>query len=125
MDVFTRIRRVDLHTHVHTHHTRAASWEKRWKKSSWKEADGTAGEFEWTAGPFYGNEEEDKGIQTSTDARFYTLYSEFSKVFNNKGKDLVLQVFVWWCVVVVIIIITWSSSSQCLFIMWSFPHSFK
>lgn len=69
-----------------------ATWEKRWKKSSWKQSDGTAADFKWTAGPFYGNEEEDKGIQTSTDARFYALYSEFSKVFNNKGKDLVLQV---------------------------------
>lgn len=89
--VFSRASGVDLHAHF-LHSPRAASWEKRWKKSSWKEADGSAGEFEWTAGPFYGNEEEDKGIQTSTDARFYTLYSEFSKVFNNKGKDLVLQV---------------------------------
>lgn len=28
----------------------AAGWEKRWTKSDWKKSDGTAGEWEWTAG---------------------------------------------------------------------------
>lgn len=49
-----------------------------------------AGKFVWTAGKFYGDAEKDKGIQTSQDAKFYALSSEF-KPFSNKDKPLVLQ----------------------------------
>lgn len=43
-----------------------AAWEKRWKKSSWKQKDGSAGEFKLTAGKWFGGKEEDaKGIQVS------------------------------------------------------------
>jgi calreticulin len=45
-----------------------------------------------SAGKWYGDAEKDKGIQTSQDSKFYALYSEFSKAFTNKGKELVLQV---------------------------------
>ena len=31
------------------------------------------------------------GIQTPTDARFYTISSKFAEPFTNVGKDLVLQ----------------------------------
>ena len=31
------------------------------------------------------------GIQTSTDARFYTISSKFLEPYTNQGKDLVLQ----------------------------------
>ena len=68
----------------------AAGWDKRWTKSSWKESEGTAGEWKWTAGKFYGNEAADKGIQTTPDARFYAIGASFPK-FSNAGKDLVLQ----------------------------------
>ena len=45
-----------------------------------------------SAGKWYGDAEEDKGIQTGPDARFYTTYAPLSKPFNNEGKDLVIQV---------------------------------
>lgn len=70
----------------------AATWESRWKKSSWKEADGAAGEFKLSPGKWFGDEEIDKGIQTAEDSKFSTIYSEMPKTFDNTGKDLVVQV---------------------------------
>jgi len=67
-----------------------SSWESRWVVSDWKKSDGTAGKWTYTAGSFYGDAEEDKGIQTSQDARFYAISSKFPS-FSNEGKDLVLQ----------------------------------
>jgi len=65
-------------------------WESRWVKSKNKVAEGTQGDWNWTAGKFYNDANEDKGIQTTPDARFYQISAEFPK-FSNKGKDLVLQ----------------------------------
>ena len=56
-------------------------WEDRWVQSTAKADD--AGKFVLTAGKFYGDAEKDKGIQTSQDAKFYALSSEF-KPFSNK-----------------------------------------
>lgn len=67
------------------------TWASRWQHSSWKKADGAAGEFKLTAGKWYGDAEADKGIQTSTDSKFYALYAPLDKTFDNTGKDLVLQ----------------------------------
>merc|ERR1712079_214339 len=60
----------------------------KWVQSTHKGAE--AGKFEWTAGKFYGDADKDKGIQTSQDAKFYTLSTEF-KPFSNKDKPLVVQ----------------------------------
>jgi hypothetical protein len=67
------------------------NWQKRWKESSWKEEEGARGKWEHSAGDWFGHEHDDKGIRTTEDYRFYTLWSEFPE-FTNKGKDLVLQV---------------------------------
>jgi len=67
-----------------------ASWESRWVKSKHKEAEGTQGVWGWTAGKYYNDAEEDKGLQTSQDARFYQITAE-SPEFCNKGKTLILQ----------------------------------
>ncbi|XP_065833979.1 calreticulin-like isoform X2 [Oscarella lobularis] len=64
-------------------------WKDRWVSSKKKGSE--AGEFKWTAGKFYGDAEKDKGIQTSTDARFYGVSSKFTEDFNNEGKTLVIQ----------------------------------
>jgi len=48
------------------------------------------GKFVRTAGKFYNDEEADKGLQTSEDARFYALSHKF-KPFSNKDKPLVVQ----------------------------------
>lgn len=63
------------------------SWEDRWVQSTHK-AD--AGKFVLSAGKFYGDEEKDKGVQTSQDARFYGLSAKFDK-FSNEDKPLVVQ----------------------------------
>merc|ERR1712038_1277230 len=49
-----------------------------------------AGKFVLSAGKFYGDAELDKGIQTSQDAKFYGLSSEF-KPLSNQDKPLVVQ----------------------------------
>jgi len=61
-------------------------WEDRWIQSTHKGGD--AGKFVLTAGKFYGDAEKDKGIQTSQDAKFYGLSTEFKPV---KDKPLVVQ----------------------------------
>jgi len=66
-------------------------WAKRWVVSSWKKSDGQAGEWKHTSGDWYGDKDEDRGIQTSQDARFYAISSKFPHEFSNKGKTLVLQ----------------------------------
>merc|ERR1712012_539841 len=63
-------------------------WASKWVQSTHKGAE--AGKFEWTAGKFYGDADKDKGIQTSQDAKFYALSTEF-KPFSNKDKPLVVQ----------------------------------
>jgi len=63
-------------------------WEDRWIQSTHKGGD--AGKFVLTAGKFYGDAEKDKGIQTSQDAKFYGLSTEFKPV-SNKDKPLVVQ----------------------------------
>jgi len=66
-------------------------WESRWVESETKKSEGTQGDWKWTAGKFFGNEEEEKGIQTGPDARFYQISAALPKGFSNKGKDLILQ----------------------------------
>lgn len=64
------------------------SWEKNWIYS--KHPGKEFGKFVRTAGKFFNNEEEDQGIQTSEDARFYALSTKFPP-FSTEGKDLVVQ----------------------------------
>jgi len=66
-------------------------WKNRWVISKSKEADGTLGTWGISAGKYFNDEEEDKGLQTTQDARFYQISSELNKDFSNKGKTLVLQ----------------------------------
>jgi len=67
------------------------AWKSRWVYSKAKKDGQTSGEFKLTHGEFYGDAEEDKGIQTAQDAKFYFLTSKAPKAFSNKGKKLVLQ----------------------------------
>jgi len=70
--------------------TLRADWEKRWVHSEWKKSSGEAGRLKHTAGDFYGDAQEDKGLQTSEDAKFFAASATFEK-FSNAGKTLVLQ----------------------------------
>jgi len=66
-------------------------WNDRWIESSdWKPKI-EMGEWKHTAGEWFGDAD-DKGIQTSSDARFYGISAKMDKVFNSlDGKDLVIQ----------------------------------
>lgn len=59
----------------------------RWIQSKHKS---DFGEFKVTAGKFFGDADKDKGLQTSQDARFYSIARKFTK-FSNAGKSLVIQ----------------------------------
>jgi len=75
---------------VHFKETFDDKWESRWVKSKNKEAEGTQGVWGWSAGKFYNDPQEDKGLQTTQDARFYQISAEFPE-FSNKDKPLILQ----------------------------------
>jgi len=64
-------------------------WNKHWVVSDWKK--GELGTWKHTAGEWYGDAEEDKGIQTSQDARFYAISRKLDAPFSNTDKDLVIQ----------------------------------
>lgn len=44
----------------------------------------------------YGDPEKDKGIQTTPDAKFFAISSEFPETFDNKDSDLVIQVTIYF-----------------------------
>merc|ERR1739838_793030 len=48
------------------------------------------GKWVATAGKWYKDEAEDKGIQTSEDSRFFGISAGFES-FSNEGKDLIIQ----------------------------------
>ena len=62
-------------------------WTERWIESKHKP---DFGKFVLSSGKFYGDQEKDKGLQTSQDARFYALSARFEP-FSNKGQTLVVQ----------------------------------
>ena len=67
-------------------------WNKRWTiPSDWKPA-AELGDWAHTGGEFNGGSADDKGIQTSQDARFYGLSAPLDKPFKSSDKkDLVIQ----------------------------------
>jgi len=66
------------------------AWADRWTESSkWKPAS-EMGKWKHTAGQWYADAE-DKGIQTSEDARFYGLSAKLDKPFVSGDKPLVIQ----------------------------------
>eukprot|EP01121_Diplochlamys_sp_Union-15-3_P017566 TRINITY_DN620_c0_g1_i1.p1 TRINITY_DN620_c0_g1~~TRINITY_DN620_c0_g1_i1.p1 ORF type:complete len:394 (-),score=113.17 TRINITY_DN620_c0_g1_i1:47-1228(-) len=68
-----------------------AGWEKRWVKAYPKKDENADGEWGWSAGKFYNDAEKDKGLQTTQDAKFYTISAQFPKEFSNKDKELIIQ----------------------------------
>merc|ERR1712066_1136075 len=56
----------------------------------WKKSENTMGKFELATGKWFGDEREDKGLQTVEDARFYDISASFDS-FSNAGKDLIIQ----------------------------------
>jgi len=66
-------------------------WKQRWVSSKSKEAEGSQGVWDLSAGKHHGDADAEKGLHTTTDARFYQLTAEMAHEMSNKGKDLVLQ----------------------------------
>lgn len=64
-----------------------SDWASRWTKSTAKPDNG---DWKWTAGKYFANEEAQKGIQTAQDAKFYGISAKFDK-FSNENKPLVIQ----------------------------------
>jgi len=81
---------VGSHATIHFKETFDDSWKDRWVTSSWKKSDGEAGEFVHSAGE-WAADLNDKGLQTSQDARFYDISSKVPTPFSNKGKTFVVQ----------------------------------
>jgi calreticulin len=69
------------------------SWESRWSVPTEWRPKSELGEWKHTAGKYFGDAE-DKGIQTSEDARFYGLSAKLDEAFTNTGKEMVLQMTV-------------------------------
>jgi len=67
-----------------------AGWENRWVKAYPKKAEDADGEWGLSAGKFY-NDPHEKGLQTTQDAKFYTISAEIPKEFSNKDQTLVFQ----------------------------------
>merc|ERR1712151_804989 len=65
-------------------------WESRWTVSKWKDGEGTQGKWIASAGKWFKDEAEDKGIQTSEDSKFFGIAASFDS-FSNEGKDLIVQ----------------------------------
>lgn len=63
----------------------------RWVHSNAKVSEGTAGEMKVSAGKFFADAEDDKGLQTTQDSKFYMYTCEIPKEFSNKDKTLVFQ----------------------------------
>jgi len=66
-------------------------WESRWVISNHKQSEGTAGKFDVSAGKFFGDASEDKGLHTTQDSRFYVTSAKMNEDFSNKDKNLVVQ----------------------------------
>ncbi|KAJ3089903.1 hypothetical protein HK100_007622 [Physocladia obscura] len=60
----------------------------RWVQS---ESRSDYGEFKVSAGKFFADAKESRGLQTSQDAHFYSISAPLDEEFDNKEKDLVLQ----------------------------------
>jgi calreticulin len=65
-------------------------WRDRWVESDWK-TDSSRGKFGWSAGKYYNDPEEDKGLQTTEDYRYYTISAKIPEPFSNRNKTLILQ----------------------------------
>lgn len=67
------------------------AWKDRWTVASKWKSPSELGEWVQTAGKWHADFE-DKGIQTSNDARFYGISAKMDKPFNSSdGKEIVIQ----------------------------------
>jgi len=65
-------------------------WKDRWVESSDWKSKSDMGEWKHTAGDWYADEN-DKGIMSGVDAKFYGISAKMDEAFDNDGKTLVVQ----------------------------------
>eukprot|EP01084_Bolivina_argentea_P062696 114660_1 len=63
-------------------------WESRWTAS---ETKSDYGKWQLSAGKYFGDEKESRGLQTSQDAKFYAISANLDKPVSNEAKSLVVQ----------------------------------
>merc|ERR1712190_217314 len=56
----------------------------------WKDSEGTQGKWGLATGKWFKDEQEDQGIQTGEDSKFFGISAGFDS-FSNEGKDLIVQ----------------------------------
>jgi calreticulin len=66
-------------------------WESRWKRPDFVRKGIQLGKVRVSAGNYYGDEKIQRGLETLEDRRHYLLYSNFSHVFDTRGRDLIVQ----------------------------------
>merc|ERR1719411_2467532 len=75
---------------VYFSETFGSGWENRWTVSKWKESEGTQGKWVTSAGKWFKDEQEDTGLQTGEDSRFFGVSASFDS-FSNADKELIVQ----------------------------------
>merc|ERR1712029_112421 len=58
--------------------------------SKWKDSEGTQGKWTTATGKWFKDEQEDTGIQTGEDSKFFGISASFDS-FSNAGKELIIQ----------------------------------
>jgi len=61
----------------------------RWVTSNWK--GDSMGEWKWTAGEWYANEEKAKGMQVTEDMRFHAISAKMDSPANTVSDKLIVQ----------------------------------
>ncbi|KAK3826443.1 MAG: calreticulin-like protein [Linnemannia gamsii] len=65
-----------------------SNWQDRWTISTTKD---DLGVFALSSGTFYADKDYAQGLQTSQDARFYSISAPFTSVVDNSKDDLIVQ----------------------------------
>jgi len=66
-------------------------WEKRWIHSTAKGGNGPSGKFDWSAGRWFADEKEQKGLRTPFNMRYHSISAKLPQPFSSRGKTLVVQ----------------------------------
>jgi calreticulin len=67
------------------------AWESRWRRPDVIRKGIQVGSVHVSAGAYFGDERIQRGLETLEARRHYLLYSNFSRVFDTRGKDLIVQ----------------------------------
>lgn len=75
---------------VHFSETFDDDWEERWIRGAYYESEGKQGKWLLNAGRVSQDDEEDRGMMTAEDSKFFEISAAFEP-FSNEGKDLIVQ----------------------------------